>query len=61
MMTNEQKLLQFIFDNECKNYADAYLKALKINNGGNVSSYMIKSQWTDKDVIEEILKVKNSL
>lgn len=60
-MTNEQKLLQFIFDNECQNYGDAYYKALKINNGGNVSAHMIKSQWTDEDVIEEILKVKNSL
>lgn len=59
MKTNEQKLLEFIFDNECKSYADAYFKALKINNGGNVESHMIKDQWTDKDVIQEILKVKN--
>lgn len=61
MKTNEQKLLEFIFDNECRNYADAYLKALKINSGGNFTNSMIKDQWTTQDVIDEILKVKNSL
>lgn len=59
MKTNEQKLLEFIFDNECRNYADAYLKAAKINNGENFTDSMIKDQWIIQDVIDEILKVEN--
>ncbi len=54
MKTDAQKILEFIFD-------DKYYKPVKINNGGNATDDMFKNQWTDNDVIDEILKVKNSL
>jgi len=58
MKTNEQKVADFIFENDCRNYSSAYLRALMINHGDKFSNHLIKNQWTPQDAIDEILKVK---